>query len=329
MKIKRESCTVADRQAHRIWLCNDSGEFVELLNYGARICRIYLKNRSGVGKNVLKSLASPEDYASDAHAIGAIQGPYCTTLDMDHPTLFSDSFWTIENEFVDEQQALVEFSLEYYLEQADTWQKVYVEVSFSAERALHISYRLQANDRLLFNPYHQLYWNLSDQEAGSIYHHHLQISSDWLLEENEDCIPTGGQKALSILPHYDFMQTKQLCQVLGKKEAGKCCMNGSILRGGYWLRSLSTEDVQVDLSHHGSGRRLQILSNNHVALVAIKSGLWHSDAKVTPKHLEDQGLLLAVLSPPIDELAQRFPAYNIVEAKKTKVVQVHYLLPLL
>ncbi|NIZ47670.1 hypothetical protein PVA44_07080 (plasmid) [Entomospira nematocerorum] len=329
MKIRRESCTIADREADRIWLCNDHGEFIELLSYGARIHSIYIKNRAGVGQNLLKSLTNIEDYSCDVHAIGAIQGPYCTTLEMDHPTLFSDSFWKIEGEYVDEQQASIEMSLEYYLDQADTWQKIYVEVSFSAERAMHISYRLRAKDRLLCNPYHQLYWNLSDQQTSSIYQHHLQISSDWILEESEEYIPTGGQKALSILPHYNFGEARQLCQVLPKQEHVSCCMQGVALRAGYWLRTLSIDDVQVDLYHIGSGRRVQIVSTNQMALVAIKERIWcdnHTDAIATK---EDQGILLAVLSPPIDEMAQRFPSYSLVEPNKTKVVQVHYFFPLL
>lgn len=184
---------------------------VELLNWGATIRKIKLKDKNGIKRNVVLSYENIEDYIENPAYLGAIVGRTAGRIENGLLNIgdkqyqleknnggnnlhggsksISHKFWEVKN------ISSTSISFEIFSE--------HLENSFPANINIKVKYTLNDNeleinyfastDRLSYiNLTNHSYFNLDGYESTNkeIYNHYLCLNSDYMLALNSDFIPT-------------------------------------------------------------------------------------------------------------------------------------------
>ncbi|NDW08586.1 aldose epimerase family protein [Dysgonomonas sp. 520] len=252
---------------------NESGAYVEVLNYGATLVSFVVPDKSGNLENIILNYNNIEDYFTDNSYIGSTVGRFANriggaqfelngikySLDRNdgnncnhggYSGFNSKVFdWKVENEklilsceSLDGEGGFpgnLKFSVIY---------------SFSAENSLYIEYKAVSDTETVFNPTNHAYFNLS---AGreNILNHELKVFSESYLETDDEFIPTG-----KVLPiggsAFDFRRGRRISEMMPLKT--------EILQG-YNTYFIGNSDKQVlkhlaSLSEEESGRYVDVYS---------------------------------------------------------------------
>ena len=228
---KREFCTLKDgRRVYCYRVKNDYGEYVELLDYGASVQSIVVRDNKGKLGDVVLG-ADPERLEECTYLGGTIgrcanriaNGRYV----IDHQEVQLEQ--NMRGHFlhgasgnyahklfcgtIDEEKNGVNF---YYRDKGEGGFSCCVDVnfffSFDNEGKLSMEFRMKTEGTTILNPTNHTYFNLSER-ADVRESHHLWIGSDRLVTRGTDGLPDGGIQKVNGNP-YDFTVEQPLSKAM-------------------------------------------------------------------------------------------------------------------
>ena len=266
------------KKLEEIWLENDYIK-VSFLNFGARIYKIYTKDKFGTFENILLSLDRDyiiDDFAYFGASIGRVAGRISKLNDYDFTDLvydeqginthsgkdsWAEQFWTYTKR---------DDSLEFYLRDQSK--------QYQGELTVCIKYELQEKQLIMttsaksptdtfLNPTNHAYFNLSGNARESIYKHYLQVNSSKVLELDTLKLPTGKTLSVENTP-LDFRKEKKLATSLEKLPAG--------IDDYFILDHKDLNINQLKLIDFDSGRKMTI-KTNRAGFVLFSSSNFNAD----------------------------------------------------
>jgi aldose 1-epimerase len=294
MTIRRESmaaessCTsfgrLADgRQVEAITLANSLGIRVRIITLGATLQAIYTPDAEGSIDDIVLGYDDPQSYCSNPAYFGVTLGRYANriargkfSLDGKSYTLtcndgpntlhggsmgFGRRLWSISG-LTHGRSASV--ALTYESPDADDGfpGSLQVKATFSLrERDLIVTYTATTDAPTIVNLSNHSYFNLGGRMGDSILRHRLRIPARWFLPVDQYQIPTGELRSVTGTP-FDFRRSVPIGERIhdGTHEQlliAKGYDHNFVLRKS----PASTSRRVAELRHLGSGRVLEVLSN--------------------------------------------------------------------
>jgi aldose 1-epimerase len=269
-------------------LRNSTGFGINVLNYGAIVTDILVQDKNGKIENVVMKYKDINLYEENPSYYGALIGRTSGRIAEGHIDLNDKVLMLNKNYGVnqghggkegfnkkfldsrinkDEKEAYVEFS---YLspsgEEGYTGNlNVIVRYTITENNELKISYKAISDEDTLVNLTNHSYFNLSGNCKEDILSHYLYIDSDFLIELNENQVPTGELINIEGTP-FDFTSPKTIGRDIEEEDyqlkIGQGYDHPWILNGG--------DDVKLRLYHKGSGRIMDVYTNqNSVVLYSL------------------------------------------------------------
>lgn len=205
-------------------------DFITLivLDYGAIIQKILVKDKKGKSTNVVVGLNYPSDYLKDEVSLGACVGRYAGRIsngsfELDRETYhlhtkdgvhlhggkegFAKKYWTIE-EINRGSEPFVKLSYQSkHLEEGYPG-NLKVTVTYKlVNNALHIIHEATTDRTTVVNLTNHSYFRLDD--ADDVSNYELQLNCPERIETHENLIPTGNLVAVTDTP-YDFLWEKPI-----------------------------------------------------------------------------------------------------------------------
>lgn len=197
------------KQVYVFKLTNASGNYVELINYGATLKSIVVPDKCGDKVNVVLGYSALEGYVSDKCYIGSTVGPYANRIAKASFAIDKKTYMLDKNDGENNNHSgsagfnakvfdfeISEDVLTFTLESPDGEGgfpgnlKVKVIYSWSDHNELKIEYSAITNIPTYVNFTNHAYFNLTGG-TESIHNHRLTIASNKTLECSPDYIPTG------------------------------------------------------------------------------------------------------------------------------------------
>lgn len=194
---------------------NDSGMRVSIINYGAIVRNLFVKDKNGVVADVVLGYDSLQGYVNDKSFFGAIVGRYGNRIakgkfrldgkeyqlpindGKNHlhggPGGFFKALWSAEPIEGDNGPSL---KLTYVSRDGEEGYpgtvKMIVTYTLTNDNALEIRYEATTDKPTILNPTHHSYFNLSGSLTTTILGHVLTIESDSTTTVDKELITTGG-----------------------------------------------------------------------------------------------------------------------------------------
>ena len=195
-------------------LKNEAGTEVQIINYGAIVKNLFVKDKKGKVGDVVLGYDSLEEYINDNSFFGAIVGRYGNRIALGKFNLdgnefnlvinngrnhlhggnkgFFKVFWNAEP-FVNEPGASLK--LTYISKDGEQGYPGTVSIAviytLTEENDLVINYEGKTDKPTVLNPTHHSYFNLSGDFSKTILEHELQINADKFTVSDKERIPTG------------------------------------------------------------------------------------------------------------------------------------------
>ena len=202
------------REVFKYSLKNGSGMQVEIINYGAIVTNLYVKDRNGVLADVVLGYDSLQGYVNDKSYFGAIVGRYGNRIAKGKFSLdgkeyqlalndgenhlhggikgFNRALWTAEP--VEDEKG-PSLRLTYISPDGEEGfpgtVTITVKYILTKENALEIHYEGKTDKTTIFNPTHHSYFNLTGTLTKTIVDHQLMISADSITPVGSGLIPVG------------------------------------------------------------------------------------------------------------------------------------------
>ena len=202
------------REVFLFSLKNEAGTEIQIINYGAIVKNLFVKNKKGKFEDVVLGYDSLNDYVNDNSFFGAIVGRYGNrigngkfSLDGKEYNLvinngknhlhggkngFFKVVWQAEP-FVNEPGASLK--LTYISKDGEEGYPGTVSITviytLTEENDLVINYEGKTDKPTILNPTHHSYFNLTGDFSKTILDHELQINADKFTLVDKECIPTG------------------------------------------------------------------------------------------------------------------------------------------
>ena len=203
---------------------------VSLLNLGARIYSIEVKDKAGKTVDVNLNMKTPEDIYLKSHYMGATVGRCANRMSGDGFTLngvfypflykkggkchshggkigFDKKIFVVQTS--EEKNSV---SMTYHSPDGEEGYpgNLDLKVVFTVTGdKLSIEYFARSDKDTLFNPTNHAYFNLNGEGRGDIENHLLYLDADGYLETDENQIPTGKITDVSGTP-FDFRSEKPI-----------------------------------------------------------------------------------------------------------------------
>ncbi|MDR2038955.1 MAG: galactose mutarotase [Bacteroidales bacterium] len=223
-----------DKEIYLFRITNESGAYVELLNFGATVCSIVVPDSNGVMENVVLNYPDIRDYFTDKYYLGSTIGRFANRIANARFELNGEVYHLDKNDgencnhggHTGFHQKVFDYkigsdSIFFYTRSKDGESgfpgnmDFSVRYSFSGDHVLSMLYSAVSDKETLFNPTSHAYFNLSGNK-GNIWDHRVKIFSENYLEMNEHFLPTG-----MVLPvtgsGYDFRKYTAISQNAPKK----------------------------------------------------------------------------------------------------------------
>lgn len=204
-------------------LRNEAGTEVQIINYGAIVKNIFVKNKKGKIEDVVLGYDSLEEYVNDNSFFGAIVGRYGNriargkfnldgkeyNLDINNGKNhlhggnkgFFKVLWHAEP-FVNEPG--VSLKLSYISKDGEQGYpgnlSIAVIYTLTEENDLVINYEGKTDRPTILNPTHHSYFNLTGDSTKTILDHELQINADKFTVTDNERIPTGQVASVKNTP---------------------------------------------------------------------------------------------------------------------------------
>lgn len=212
MKIVKSDfgATAAGEMVHLYHLENENGAYVEILDYGCRLVKIVVPDKSGAFRDVCLGLDTIEDYAKDTASLGAVVGRVANRIKDGRFSLngkdyqlavncgsnhlhggivgYSAKLW--DAKIKDDKLILV-------MDSADGEEgypgnlTLTVTYGWSEDNELSILYEASTDADTLLNVTNHAYFNLNGENSGNIYSHGMFIDADMITELDDTQAPTG------------------------------------------------------------------------------------------------------------------------------------------
>ena len=273
---------------HRLWgtlcshpvylytLTNSLGNFVEITDYGAAITSLVLQTPQKP-VDVVLGLRTPEEYGmSDAH-FGACIGRVCNRIGRAVFTLNGQTFHLTANDGENHLHGGIKgFDRHFFhiepipggiraSRRSPDGEENYpgnldvsVDYIFDDQNRLSLIYRALSDKDTIINLTNHTYFNLSGENFGNVYSHLLTIDSDYITENDANCLPTGRLLPVKNTP-FDFSRPKAIGRDIhqNQEQLVYChgydhnfCLNGQGMRKAASVFSPETHismDVYTDL----------------------------------------------------------------------------------
>jgi len=202
-----------------------------VLDYGAIIQKLILKNKNGVDTNVVIGLEEPEQYLTDNKSLGACIGRYAGRIsngsfqisNTNYPIFSKDGvhlhggkqgfgkrYWTIEQENDGEKKIVKMSNLSKDQEEGYPGNLKTTVTYKLVGSSLFIIHQATTDKATPVNLTNHSYFNLDGEDK--IDHYQLRLSCPEYLETDAKLLPTG--KLVSVKnTKYDFLKMKKIGEV--------------------------------------------------------------------------------------------------------------------
>ena len=208
--------TLSDgRDVYRYTLRSSTGMRADIINYGAIVTSLYVKDRDGKLADIVLGYDSLQQYVSDKTYFGAIVGRYGNRIGKGKFTLdgkeyqlgindgtnhlhggvvgFNKVLWKAEPIEGKEGPSL---KLTYVSKDGEEGYPgtatITVTYTLTNDNALEIRYEGRTDKPTIFNPTHHSYFNLTGDMTKTILDHRLMIAADSMTPVANDLITTGA-----------------------------------------------------------------------------------------------------------------------------------------
>ncbi len=207
-------------------ITNKTGSRLGIINYGAIVQSLYVKDSAGNFADVVLGYDNIEGYVNDTFYIGAIVGRYGNRiakgkfklngseyqLSINNPpnhlhggvSGFSKALWEADSEINGSSNSI---RLTYISKDGEEGYpgtaKLSVIYTLTEDNSLEIKYEGTSDKATPFNPTHHSYFNLSGNFDKDILGHELQINADKFTPTDETAIPAGELRSVNGTP-FDF-----------------------------------------------------------------------------------------------------------------------------
>lgn len=201
---------------------NNSGAYIEIIDFGARIHKLVVPDRNGVLTDVCLSVASLKDYETEHSYYGAICGRVANRICNGRFTLngtdyqlavnngpnhlhggmigYSHKVW--KSSVKDDKLVLTMESLdgeEHYPGNLT----LNVTYSWSEDNEIGILYEASCDRDTILNVTNHTYFNLNGEGSTSVLSHELFVDADFITPVSQNLIPTGELLLVDDTP-FDF-----------------------------------------------------------------------------------------------------------------------------
>ena len=184
-----------------------------VLDYGAIIQKLLVKDKYGEEHNVVVGHEQPESYINDEHALGACIGRYAGRIskggfkleDQFYPLHsekgihlhggkvgFGKKNWTVTEVYSGDNPFIKLTYISEHLEEGYPGNLIATVTYKLVGNSLHIGHEAQTDKTTVVNLTNHSYFKLDNEP--SIDHYNLKLKCEGILEVDEQLIPTGGIK---------------------------------------------------------------------------------------------------------------------------------------
>lgn len=213
---------------------NHNGTKLIVLNSGAAVVSIFVKDKAGKFYDIVLGYDNPDDYLEDEYYIGTVVGRYANRIAGDSVQINGNQYKiSVKDGGFHHHGGAIGFNKKIFKAepflQADKsgiifkYTSAHLEEGFPGELQLEVIYTLDdedawsieykavSNKTTLVNLTQHTYFNLSGNPANTIDEHELKILSQYYLPVNKLQVPTGEIADISGTP-FDFTTFKTIGQ---------------------------------------------------------------------------------------------------------------------
>ncbi|WP_156032912.1 aldose epimerase family protein [Prevotella sp. 10(H)] len=213
---------------------NNSGAYVEVMNYGATILSVVVPDRNNKLENIILHYNNIESYFTDPFYLGCTVGRYANRISDAKFILDGKTYYLDKNDVENSNHGgfnglnrkifdykVNEDNIVFSTESVDRESgfpgnlRLDVSYSFSDNNELNIEYKAMADKRTPVNFTNHAYFNLSG-EKQSILNHLFKVNADYYLETDDSFLPTGNIYPLDNTA-FDFRRAGEIGQMLQLK----------------------------------------------------------------------------------------------------------------
>lgn len=206
-------------------IINQSGAYVELLNYGATIYSVVVPDRNGKLRDVVLGYDDVQKYERNICYFGATIGRHANRIGKGKFTISGKEYTVACNDGANHLHGGNKGFDKYIWHHAVTGEnsvtmsrlspdgeegypgnlEVSVTFTFNEQNTLVIDYKAQTDQETVVNLTNHSYFNLAGE--GSVLDHSLQLFAEQYTENDDGCLPTGVIAAVAGTP-MDFRTPK-------------------------------------------------------------------------------------------------------------------------
>ncbi|MDN6730799.1 MAG: galactose mutarotase [Atopostipes suicloacalis] len=302
-----------DEEVYEYTLKNKNNLSLSVVSYGGITTEIKMPDRKGKFEDITVHLDDLEEMIEDRPYHGAIIGPVAGRIRGGHyfdgekkvqldqnegeKTLHGGSAgldrknWAVKVLEKEEEVTLLLTTIHKDLESGFPG-NLSVSVSYTLNEAneLIIGYEAVSDEKTIFSPTNHVYFNLAGEQKEPIYHHFLELASDYYVSITEDGLITGEVCKVEGTD-YDFTEMKSLEFLPESQE--KEIKEHDGLDHAFLLRE-KPEEAAAKIYHEKSGRMVEMYTDTEAVVVYTHNHEQVSQTKTIPKHtgitLETSGI---------------------------------------
>ena len=272
--------TSKDEDIYSFNLSNRNDMKVTIINYGATILSIVVKDKNGEYADVVLGYDSLESYENGDKYFGAVVGScanriangcfeidgkeyrLCTNNDVNHlhggMIGFNKVVWNIVK--LDDKSNYLE--LEYNSPDGEEGYpgnlKVNIRYTLTEDNSLEIEYKAVSDKDTVVNLTNHSYFNLGGHDSGDALDHMVMINSDKFTVNNEKSIPTGEIKSVEGTP-MDFRTFTKVRENVDSE------YEQIVLGNGFdhnWILNVDNHNLEkaAEVVEEKSGRKLEVFT---------------------------------------------------------------------
>lgn len=300
-------------------LINSKGFGIKALNYGGILTDVLVPDKSGKIENVIMKYKDINAYKENPSYYGALIGRTSGRISNGNVLLnenvlnfnknyginqghggnigFSKRFFNVKTK-ADENEAYIEF--DYLSPSGEEGYpgnlQVRVRYTINEENELKISYYAISDEDTLVNLTNHSYFNLSGNCKSNILNHYLYIDSDFLVEVNENEVPTGKIIEIDGTP-FDFTNPKTIGRDIEEEDYQLKIGQGY---DHCWILN-ERNDVKIRLYNKESGRQMDVYTDQRSVVLYSLNFPDDEILDCNKKANRRDALAIETQSPPIGE----------------------------
>lgn len=298
-------------------LRNSKGFGINVLNYGGIITDVLVPDKNGVIENVVMKYKDINAYKENPSYYGALIGRTSGRI-ADGKVILNDTVLALNKNYgvnqghggtigfskkfldvitnANEEEAYIEFN---YLSPSGEEGypgnlNIKVRYTITEKNELKLSYKAISDEDTLVNLTNHSYFNLSGNCKENILRHYLYLDSDFLVEVNDNEVPTGEIIEIEGTP-FDFTNPKTIGRDIEEEdyqlEIGQGYDHCWILNGG--------NDVKMRLYHKDSGRQMDVYTDQNSVVLYSLNFPDEESLECNKKANRRDALAIETQSPPI------------------------------